>query len=640
MASSLAHLAGNLSSVNFDKFREVSKVFTTSEMGMTTRKGVYPYEYTDSWDKLCETSLPDKFKFYSALTESHVSDEDYDHATRVWNHFGCTTLGAYSDLYLKIDVLISADVFENFRDICMSTYHLDPAHYYTSPGFSFDSMLKFTKVQLELLVDFEKVLFYESGTRGGLVQASKRHARANNFETPGYNADEPSTSLIYLDGNPEVALAQLEWMGETDDVGRIYEVDISYPQHLHGAHNDMPFLPYASIPPGSSVRKLMVTFLRKERYVVHYMNLKQAMAHGVVVEKTHRVLEFRQTPWLAPYINLNTELRKQATNKFEEQFFKDLNNSVFGKSIENMRKRFNLELVSCPVRMRKLINQPTFNYCTTYNENLSVVVQHSKEVDFCKPIYIGFTVLELSKVLMYGFHYDVMKRHYGDKIDLLYTDTDSLFYRVTTNDFYDDCINNSNLMRFMDTSNLLKDHKCYSTARKRIPGLFKNETNARTVYEYVALRAKSYAYDVEEEVTIRAKGVMRHVIRNHLTFAEHKRCMFADVDDGAESDECDDEFDANMGKMIAVDSALKAVAQIHRNASTSATNSPSTTHPSHFYCYMPFTPYRENVSIQSFKHEMRTIRTMKLVLNRADDKRHVLPDNISTYAHGHHRINY
>jgi len=121
MASSLAHLAENLSSANFDKFREVAKVFAPAEMQLATRKGVYPYEYTDSWDKLCVTSLPDKFQFYSALTETHVSDEDYEHAARVWNHFGCTSLGAYSDLYLQIDVLISADVFENFRDICMGS---------------------------------------------------------------------------------------------------------------------------------------------------------------------------------------------------------------------------------------------------------------------------------------------------------------------------------------------------------------------------------------------------------------------------------------------------------------------------------------------------------------------------------------
>ncbi len=220
--------------------------------------------------------------------------------------------------------------------------------------------------------------------------------------------------------------------------------------------------------------------------------------------------------------------------------------------------------------------------------------------------------------------------------------SDSLFYRVVTNDFYEDLIGNPNLMRFMDTSNLPNDHKCYSTARKRIPGLFKNETNGRTVYEYVALRAKSYAYDVEQDVCIRAKGVMRHVIRNHLTFAEHKRCLFANDVDDVESYECDDEFDGNVEKMIAVDSAMKAVAQIHRIASTPATSPPTavTPSPSHCYSYMPFTPYRENVSIRSFKHELRTIKTMKLVLNRADDKRYVLLDNIATLAHGHYLTKY
>jgi len=201
MASSLAELAQNLTTSDFCKFREISRVFAPVDWPLVTRKGVFPYEYTDSWDKLTETELPDRMEFYSALTETHVSDKDYDHATLVWNRFGCQTLGDYSDLYLKIDVLISADVFENFRDLCMSTFHLDPAHYYTVPGFSFDSMLKFTGVKLELLTDYDQVLFYERGIRGGLAQASKRYARANNPKTPSYKADEPNTWLVYQDGN-------------------------------------------------------------------------------------------------------------------------------------------------------------------------------------------------------------------------------------------------------------------------------------------------------------------------------------------------------------------------------------------------------------------------------------------------------
>jgi len=120
-------------------------------MEFVTRKGVYPYEYTDGWEKLLETSLPQKKDFYSTLAESNIEDADYEHAIKIWNHFKCKNLGEYSDLYLKIDVLLLADVFENFRDICLTTYHLDPVFYYTAPGFSFDCMLKFTSMKLELL---------------------------------------------------------------------------------------------------------------------------------------------------------------------------------------------------------------------------------------------------------------------------------------------------------------------------------------------------------------------------------------------------------------------------------------------------------------------------------------------------------
>ncbi|XP_050066055.1 uncharacterized protein LOC126555136 [Aphis gossypii] len=277
---------------------------------------------------------------------------------------------------------------------------------------------------------------------------------------------------------------------------------------------------------------------------------------------------------------------------------------------------------------------------------------HKKEIDFCKPIYIGFAVLERSKTLMYDYHYNVMKRHYGDKITLLYTDTDSLLYRVLTDDFYSDLEGNPNLMNRTDTSNLPPDHACYTSARKRIPGLFKDETGGRTMYEFVALRAKSYAYDIEHSTTIRAKGIRGHVIRNHLTFDDHKRCLFAadndDDDDDVESDERDDEFDAHMGKLIASSCARQVIACLHAAAAAAAAASttPSTSYPLPppppqpltQQSYELYTPYRENVSIRSFKHQMKTIKTMKLTLNRSDDKRHVLPDRVHTLAHGHYKI--
>lgn len=163
MTSSLSTLASNLLTNDFSKFRETAKVFTTEDLPLVTRKGVYPYEYTDSWAKLEETRLPPKEEFYSTLAETNINDMDYELAKKVWNHFKCDTLGEYSDLYLKVDVLLLADVFENFRDICMRTYSLDPAYYYTAPGLSFDSMLKLTCIKLELLSDYDMLLMFEKG---------------------------------------------------------------------------------------------------------------------------------------------------------------------------------------------------------------------------------------------------------------------------------------------------------------------------------------------------------------------------------------------------------------------------------------------------------------------------------------------
>ncbi|KAL4152905.1 hypothetical protein QTP88_000738 [Uroleucon formosanum] len=163
MPSKLSTLAKNLLTKDFSKFRETAKYFDDGDMPFVTRKGVYPYEYTDGCDKLDVTSLPPKEDFYSTLKEKGVKDTHYDHAMEVWRRFECQTLGDYSDLYLKVDVLLLADVFENFRDLCMKTYNLDPAFYYTAPSFSFDSMLKYTSIKLGLLTDYDMLLYIEKG---------------------------------------------------------------------------------------------------------------------------------------------------------------------------------------------------------------------------------------------------------------------------------------------------------------------------------------------------------------------------------------------------------------------------------------------------------------------------------------------
>ena len=156
----------------------------------------------DTQEKLKETKLPPKEAFYSKLNNEDISDEDYTHAQRVWEAFGMKTLEKYHNLYNKLDVLLLTDVFENFRDICIKNYKLDPAHYYTAPGLSWEAALKITDVKLELLSDVDMLLMFEKGIRGGVSMVSNRYGKANNrYMDNSFDDTKPSTYITYLDAN-------------------------------------------------------------------------------------------------------------------------------------------------------------------------------------------------------------------------------------------------------------------------------------------------------------------------------------------------------------------------------------------------------------------------------------------------------
>ena len=197
LQTSLANLVSNLSPGDFINTKHTFK----SNTSLLTRKGVYPYDYVSSLDKLSETQLPPKEEFYSHLNDEHITDEDYQHAINMWNTFGCKTIRDYHDLYLKSDVLLLADVFENFRKTCLHHYKLDPAHYYTSPGLAWDACLKTTGQHLQLLHDYDMLMMFEQGIRGGITHISKRYAEANNKYMKNYNPGKESTFIQYLDAN-------------------------------------------------------------------------------------------------------------------------------------------------------------------------------------------------------------------------------------------------------------------------------------------------------------------------------------------------------------------------------------------------------------------------------------------------------
>ncbi|XP_011858631.1 PREDICTED: uncharacterized protein LOC105556165 [Vollenhovia emeryi] len=199
LSASLAKLVSYLDKNELRITRSAFSSLDDDDFEVLTRKGVFPYAYVDSVDRLRETELPPREAFYSSLTGESVSVTDYEHAVTVWQRFRIGNLGECSDLYLKTDVLLLADVFENFRDNCMRSYDLDPAHYYTLPGYTWDAMLKYTGVRFELLTDVDMLLFVERGVRGGLSQCSHRYARANNKYLASYDPLQASTYLMYYD---------------------------------------------------------------------------------------------------------------------------------------------------------------------------------------------------------------------------------------------------------------------------------------------------------------------------------------------------------------------------------------------------------------------------------------------------------
>ena len=303
------------------------------------RKGVYPYEYMNTWERFNETLLPDKEYFYSELNKKDITDEEYAYAQKVWKVFKIKNLGEYHDLYVQSDTLLLSNVFENFRDKCLGIYQLDPLHFLSAPGLAWQACLKKTGIESELLTDPDILLTFEDGTRGGMCNAIHRYAKANNKYMKNYNKNVESSFIEYLDANNLYGLAmskklpvgEFEWINpedytediikkydENDDYGAILEVHVDYPKHLYKVHSDLPFLP-ESIKM-NKVDQLICNVQYKRNYVVHIAALKQALDHGLILKKVHRVIKFKQEAWLKLYIDMNTDLRKKSKVIIRERF--------------------------------------------------------------------------------------------------------------------------------------------------------------------------------------------------------------------------------------------------------------------------------------------------------------------------------
>ena len=523
MSTILDNLVNNLPD---DAFNNLERYYKEEKLSLVKGKGFYPYEYMDSLERFKENKLPPKEAFYSRLTGEGISNEDYERAKKVWKVFGMKTLQDYHDLYNVTDVLLLADVFENFRNICLDNYKLDPAHYFTAPGLAWDACLKITGVELELLSDIDMLLMIEKGIGGGVSMISNRYGKANNkYMGESFNEKEPSKYIQYSDANnlygwgmsKRLPTHGFEWM-KVDELETwelhscILEVDLEYPKSLHDLHNDYPLAPEQIMVNKTS--KLIPNLGNKKKYVLHYENLKQYLRLGLKLTHIHRGIKFKERPWLEKYISLNTKLRTGAKNEFEKDFFKLMNNAVFGKTMENIRNRVDIKLVNNKKQAEKLSAKPNFKHCNIFSEDLVAIHMKKTKLDFVKPVNLGMCILDLSKTLMYDFHYNYIKQKYGDKAKLLLTDTDSLMYEIQTEDFYKD-INGDVKDRF-DTSGYPPDHPSGipSGFNKKVLGMFKDEVNGNGIDEFVGLRAKLYSYKMfEGEESKKCKGVKKSVVK-------------------------------------------------------------------------------------------------------------------------------
>ena len=589
MSTSLESLVNNLPD---DAFNILERYYKGEKLSLVKRKGVYPYEYMDSLERFKENKLPPKEAFYSRLTGEGISDEDYEHAKKVWKVFGMKTLQDYHNLYNVTDVLLLADVFENFRNVCMENYKLDPAHYFTAPGLAWDACLKITDVELELLSDIDMLLMIEKGIRGGVSMISNRHAKANNkYMGESFIDTMISIYIMYLDANNLYGWAMskplpthgFEWM-KVDELETwelypcILEVDLEYPKNLHDLHNDYPLAPEQIMV--NKVSKLIPNLGDKKKYVLHYENLKQYLKLGLKLTHIHNGIKFKESPWLEKYISLNTKLRTEAKNEFEKDFFKLMNNAVFGKTMENIRNRVDIKLVNNKKQAEKLSAKPNFKHCNIFSEDLVAIPMKMTKLDFDKPVYLGMCILDLSKTLMYDFHYNYIKKKYEDKAKLLLTDTDSLMYEIQTEDFYKDI--SGNVKDRFDTSGYPSDHPSGipSGFNKKVLGMFKDEVNGDIIDEFVGLRAKLYSYKMfEGKESKKCKGVKKSVVKKSITHEDYKKCL------------------------------LTGKEQLRR----------------------------QNI-IRSYKHEVYTEEVNKIALSANDDKRYILEDGISTLALGHYKI--
>ena len=583
---------------------------------LVSRKGVFPYEYVTSLERLKETTaLPSAKEFYDELKEKSIAEDDYQHALKVWEHFNCKTLQDYMEIYLSSDITLLADVFENYRKFFREKFVLDSAKYLSLPGLSYDCMLKYTKCKLDFIYNKETYDFLRRGLRGGVSMITHRFEESNHPQLDSYDPNKPTTHLIYLDANAlyssimtrKLPYRGLKWKNfeknemkriieeytDQDKIGYFVECDLSYPPEIHDMTKDLPLAPEHRLvtedmlsPYARSLKeklgiktdkvpKLLSTQYAREKYVCHIENLQFYLRKGMRLTKVHKVLEFRQKNIMKDYIDLCIrERNKTGISADEKSMWKLCCNAIFGKSIQNVEKRNSMTLLTDEKKVLRAISNPRFKHADLINKKIVQVCSFKRKNMVTTPYYIGVAVLELSKLHMMKIHYDHFMQNFGRlDLTLCMTDTDSLLYSIRG----EEVEKRLKEMEIIEFGNYPEDHPYHEQEQTGKLFYLKDESAGKPIKSFVGLRAKNYSIEYENEKDNKTvgKGVPRAKLEK-ITHEDLKRVL---------------------GENTTV--------EISSN------------------------------QLRSYKHKMYSIQQDKIALSPLDNKRYLCKDGIHTLPYGH-----
>ena len=537
-------------------------------MDVTKEQLAYPYECyktLEDYEKPIEELIESGNEAYFSKTKNKIPDQvEIDRTNEIIKLFNIKNGRELTELYNKADVILLADIFEKFMKVSISEFGINPLYHISLPGTTWSNGFKYTKIELELIKKVDLFQMFKNGIRGGLsgvfgdryIESDNDtvilHVDMNNLYGFAMLQHLPTGNFQIYENNliTESFINEVLSTHDCSNIGYVLIVDLIYPDNIKYKSTNFPFCPEnKSINPDNyteymkehepkphrPTNKLMCDQTNKEDYIVHYRNLKFYLRMGMIISKVHRIVSFDQSPWLEKYIDYNTQKRAEADSDFIKDYHKNLICSFFGKTMEDVRNRIKVELVKNTNERKILRYQSRLDFDGIHKsyQDYDSYTFKSNIIKMEKPIYLGFTILELSKLLMYETYYDKLQKYFGvDGIQIHYQDTDAFVMSIRTTDIIKDLSKLPDQYKMFDFSNLNKEHKIFWNDFKKIPGYLKMET-PKSLYtdKFVCLRSKCYAYTTNiDEYNNKFKGIAKGY-KKEISFDQYYKCLKNEIYD-------------------------------------------------------------------------------------------------------------